>query len=192
MSKDHVNNRKIASGVLHDLVQNLPRRCYFQCVILFCCTELQCVILCTATRNVRPTMPLSDTPRLHYNEFTNTNSSYRIICVSSLSLPKDIHNVDRGSSVWGYYFFACFIQATVAPSRKQLIFIITQEFPFLRMLYFWFCLTTQLSASLEYCCTHEFSPIIHSSSRMNNNKSCQNSVHNFHYCVKTKFCSSLQ
>ena len=35
-------NRKIASGVLHDLVQNLPRRCYFQCVIVFCCTELQC------------------------------------------------------------------------------------------------------------------------------------------------------
>jgi len=134
------------------------------------------VILCTATRNVRPTMPFSDTRGLPYNEFTNTNCSYHLIHVSSLSLPKDTHNVDRGCSVWGYYLFARFIQATVAPIRKQLIFIITQEFPFLLRLYFWFCLTIQLSASLEACCTHEFSPMIHSSSQMNNNKSCQNTV----------------
>jgi len=180
------------------------------------------VILCAATRNVQPTMPLSDTRCLPYNEFINTNCSYRLtlnpltwriwwapdnasrwqmgfksafkglIHVSSLSLPKDTHNVDRGYSFWGYYFFARFIQATVAARRKQLIFIITQEFPILRRLYFWFCLTIQLSASLEACCTHEFSPMIHSSSQMNNNKSCQNTVHNFHYCVKLKFCSSLQ
>jgi len=77
-------------------------------------------------------MPLSDTRVLHYDEFTNTNCSYRVKRVSSLSLPKDIHSVGRGSSVWGYYLFACFIQATVAPSRKKLIFFITQEFPFLR------------------------------------------------------------
>ena len=111
-------------------------------------------------------MPLSDTRGLHYNEFTKRNYSYCVIHVSTLSLPKDIHNVDRGSSVWGYYFFARFIQATVAPSKKQLIFITTQEFPFLLMLHFWFCLTTQVSVSLEDCCIHEFSPMIHSSSRM--------------------------
>ena len=96
-------------------------------------------------------MSLTDNRGLHYKEFNNKDFSYRLIHLSSLSLPKDVHNVDRGFSVWGYYFFACSIQATVAPNRQQLSFVITQEFPFLRKLYFWCCLAIQLSVMLEDC-----------------------------------------
>jgi hypothetical protein len=34
-------------------------------------------------------MPLSTTPRLHYSEFTNTNCSYRVMQMISLSIPED-------------------------------------------------------------------------------------------------------